>query len=191
MTAYVLDGLLQCERYSVSVPKALIEGTARYLLARYKEEKDLHMLAYEAYVLSEVPVRRGDILPRIDARLWGEREQLSGYRKALLALTFLNVGQKPIEDMKPAGFEPVELTSGGEYGARIYANRETRDTKVAFFLDSLPQGSHSLTYQMVAEVPGLFHTLPANILAVYAPTVRATSDEIRMGNRDKGMDNRK
>ena len=90
-----------------------------------------------------------------------------------------------VEDMKPAGCEAVELTSGGNSSPGLYANREMRDTKVAFFLDRLPQGTRLLTYRLHAEVPGLFHTLPTNVSAMYAPTVRALSNEARIGIRDE------
>jgi uncharacterized protein YfaS (alpha-2-macroglobulin family) len=54
---------------------------------------------------------------------------------------------------------------------------ELRDQKIAFFLDTLPQGTHRITYKLRAEVPGVFHALPTNGFANYSPDIRATSDE--------------
>jgi alpha-2-macroglobulin len=88
------------------------------------------------------------------------------------------------EDMKPAGCEPVELRSGGTYGDGLCANMELRDQKVAFFVGRLPQGTRRLTYRLRAEIPGEFHVLPTNGYAMYAPDVRAISDEARFGIRD-------
>ena len=88
------------------------------------------------------------------------------------------------EDMKAAGFEPVEIRSGQSYGDGLSSNVELRDEKVAFFVDRLPQGRRVLRYRVRAEVPGTFHALPTNGYAMYAPEVRAISDEMRVSVRD-------
>lgn len=89
------------------------------------------------------------------------------------------------EDIKPAGCEPVDVRSGDVSGKGVYANRELRDQKVAFFLNSLPQGRRILSYRLRAELPGQFRSLPVNGYAVYAPDIRALSDEQRIGIRDE------
>ena len=48
----------------------------------------------------------------------------------------------------------------------------------------MPQGTRVLRYRMRAEIPGRFHALPTNGYAMYAPEVRAISDEIRMNVKD-------
>lgn len=88
------------------------------------------------------------------------------------------------EDMKAAGLEPVDLRSGSAWGDGLSSNVELRDTKVAFFVDNLTQGTHVLRYRMHAEIPGRFHALPTNGYAMYAPEVRAISNEQRMGVHD-------
>jgi uncharacterized protein YfaS (alpha-2-macroglobulin family) len=88
------------------------------------------------------------------------------------------------EDMKAAGLEPVEVRSGSSWGDGFSSNVELRDEKVAFFVDRLPQGTRVLRYRMRAEIPGRFHALPTNGYAMYAPEVRAISDEERLGVRD-------
>ncbi len=84
------------------------------------------------------------------------------------------------EDMKPAGCEPLELRSGFRYGDGLASNQELRDTKIAFFVDHLPQGTRVLRYRLRAEVPGAFNALPTNAYAMYAPEVRALSDGWRV-----------
>ena len=79
------------------------------------------------------------------------------------------------EDRKPAGCEPVDLRSGERYGDGLCSNMELRDTKTAFFVDHLPQGTRVLRYRLRAEIPGTFHALPTNGYAMYAPEVRALS----------------
>jgi hypothetical protein len=83
------------------------------------------------------------------------------------------------EDMKAAGFEPVEVRSGytgNEMGAYV----EFRDQKVSFFVHRLARGKHSVSYRLRAEVPGKFSALPARAYAMYAPELKANSDEIKL-----------
>ena len=88
------------------------------------------------------------------------------------------------DDMKPAGLEAVDLRSGFGWGDGLSSNVELRDSKVAFFVDNLPQGRRVLRYRLRAEIPGAFHALPTNGYAMYAPEVRAISDEQRLGVHD-------
>ena len=57
------------------------------------------------------------------------------------------------EDMKAAGFEPVEVRSGYN-GNDLGAYVEFRDNRVVFFVRRLARGKHSVTYRMRAEIPG-------------------------------------
>ncbi len=81
------------------------------------------------------------------------------------------------EDMKPAGCEPVEVRSGGEGQEGFWSYVEYRDEKVAFFVNHLDQGEHLLRYRLRAEIPGIFHALPTRLFAMYAPKLRANSEE--------------
>lgn len=111
------------------------------------------------------------------------------------------------EDLKPAGFEAVEVRSGGGLTARqltapagerrfaaglhdvdasdytgqsrwIYP--ELRDRKVSLFADKLPQGLWEIRYELRAETPGVFHALPLMGHAMYVPEIRANSAEARV-----------
>ncbi len=84
------------------------------------------------------------------------------------------------EDMKPAGCEPVDLRSGGRFAGGLCPNVELRDEKVVFFIGLLEQGDHILRYKLRAETPGTFHALPTSGYAMYAPEVRAISDEMKL-----------
>jgi uncharacterized protein YfaS (alpha-2-macroglobulin family) len=84
------------------------------------------------------------------------------------------------EDMKPAGCEPMELRSGGRWAGGLCPHLELRDEKVVFFIGLLEQGTHVLRYKLRAETPGRFHALPTTGFAMYAPEVRAISDEMRL-----------
>ena len=99
--------------------------------------------------------------------------------KANKAIEFLM-----IEDLKAAGFEAVALKSGPEVCEYRCAHVELRTDRVAFFLTQLPVGVTKLSYELRAEAPGRFHALPARVEAMYAPELRATSDEMRLEVRD-------
>jgi uncharacterized protein YfaS (alpha-2-macroglobulin family) len=87
------------------------------------------------------------------------------------------------EDMKPSGFEPVELRSGYNSNS-LGAYMELRDNRVAFFVRALARGKHSVSYRMRAEVPGKFSALPTRASAVYAPELKGNSDEIKLKVED-------
>ena len=85
------------------------------------------------------------------------------------------------EDPKPAGFEPIDLRSGGKGQEGFSSYMELRDEKVVFFVQSLGRGDHLLRYRQRAEVPGKFHALPSQLYGMYVPELRANSDEAIIG----------
>jgi uncharacterized protein YfaS (alpha-2-macroglobulin family) len=78
-------------------------------------------------------------------------------------------------DWKCAGFEPVEVRSGYN-GNELGAYVEFRNERVLFFVYRLSRGKYSVTYRLRAEQPGTFTTLPATIEAMYAPELKANSN---------------
>jgi uncharacterized protein YfaS (alpha-2-macroglobulin family) len=112
------------------------------------------------------------------------------------------------EDLKPSGFEAVEVRSGAPVYARevkpsalkeapaasiaaapdpsFYTGRtrwvyqELRDRKVALFIDKLPEGVWEIRYELRAEAPGTFHGLPVLAHAMYVPEIRANGAEVRL-----------
>ena len=94
------------------------------------------------------------------------------------------------EDLKPAGFEAVELQSGqplwatqAKTNATTYVYQELRDRKVAMFIDHIQQGVWEIRYTLRAETPGSFHALPLMGQAMYVPEVKANGDEVRVVGR--------
>jgi uncharacterized protein YfaS (alpha-2-macroglobulin family) len=87
------------------------------------------------------------------------------------------------EDMKAAGFEPVEVRSGYN-GNDLGAYMELRDERVCFFTRSLSRGKHSVAYRLRAEVPGKFSALPTRASAMYAPELKANSAENKLNIKD-------
>ncbi|MFK7850827.1 MAG: alpha-2-macroglobulin [Akkermansiaceae bacterium] len=83
------------------------------------------------------------------------------------------------EDWKAAGMEPVEVRSGYNSNG-LGAYMELRDEKVSMFVQNLPRGRHNLSYRLRAEIPGKFSALPTKAEAMYAPELRANSDEMKI-----------
>jgi uncharacterized protein YfaS (alpha-2-macroglobulin family) len=90
------------------------------------------------------------------------------------------------EDMKVAGCEPVALQSGYN-GNELGAYMELRDNRVALFVRNLARGRHSISYRMRAEIPGQFTALPTKASAMYAPELRANSDELKLRIEDREL----
>jgi len=82
-----------------------------------------------------------------------------------------------LEDMKPAGCEPVKVNSGGQGQEGFYSYMEMRDEKVVLFVANIDQGEHLLRYRLRAEIPGVFHALPTKFYAIYVPELKANSNE--------------
>jgi uncharacterized protein YfaS (alpha-2-macroglobulin family) len=117
------------------------------------------------------------------------------------------------EDLKPAGFEAVEIRSGESLyakelksgaanlksnvqspksaeaedftGRQRWVYQELRDRQVALFIDHLPQGVWQIRYGFRAETPGQFHALPVLGRAMYVPEIRCNSAELRVNVVDK------
>ena len=59
-------------------------------------------------------------------------------------------------------------------GFRLHTlQQKFRDQKAAFFVDKLKQGRHRITYELRAEVPGVFHGMPNQTHAMYVPEIKA------------------
>jgi uncharacterized protein YfaS (alpha-2-macroglobulin family) len=82
-------------------------------------------------------------------------------------------------DAKAAGFEALDALSGYVHGGGFSTYMEPRDQTVDFFIRLLPRGKHTLRYQLRAETPGIFKAMPAEASAMYAPELRANSDDVK------------
>ena len=121
-----------------------------------------------------VPLREGDAINSGDElRVTLKIKSLNDYEYLVF------------EDPKPAGTEPVDLQSGSRYADGLCSNMELRDAWVAFFMTRLPQGEHTITYRVRAEIPGVFHAMPTTGYAMYFPPLRANANEAIMKISDK------
>ncbi|QDV18870.1 MG2 domain protein [Gimesia panareensis] len=83
------------------------------------------------------------------------------------------------EDFRAAGLEAVELRSGYS-NTGLGAYQEFRDDRVVFYIRQLARGISSLRYRLRAEIPGMFSGLPATGEGMYAPELKANSDEMKL-----------
>ena len=120
------------------------------------------------------------------ARSWriSQRSKAATWWRSSWRLTAKNDYEYLVfEDMKAAGFEPVDQQSGYT-GNDLGAYVEYRDNRVAMFARTLARGKHSVAYRMRAETPGRFSALPTRAWAMYAPELKGNSDEIRLQVKD-------
>ncbi|MFN7949059.1 MAG: alpha-2-macroglobulin family protein [Blastocatellia bacterium] len=146
----------------------------------------------KGYVYDKVPLRDGESV------MSGERIETVITIEAKNNYDYLL-----FEDLKPAGFEAVQLRSGqplyayqlkqsdveaGDSALRTSSSainsrwvyQELRDRKVALFIDHLKEGVWQIRYEMRAETPGTFHALPVLGEAMYVPEIRCNSTEQRI-----------
>jgi uncharacterized protein YfaS (alpha-2-macroglobulin family) len=91
-----------------------------------------------------------------------------------------------VEDMLPAGLEPIDTSlktsSAAARGAELerageqpywwhFERTEIHNDRVALFATDLPKGSYTYTYLARATAAGTFKTLPATAYQMYAPEV--------------------
>jgi uncharacterized protein YfaS (alpha-2-macroglobulin family) len=153
----------------------------------------------KGYVYDREPLRDGETVKS------GERVE------TLLTIEAKNDCEYLVfEDLKPAGFEAVEVRSGESLYARElksgavtekseirnqksemdhtgrqrWVYQEFRDRKVALFIDSLPEGVWEIRYDARAEAPGRFHALPVVGHAMYVPEIRCNGAELRIGVKE-------
>jgi uncharacterized protein YfaS (alpha-2-macroglobulin family) len=74
-----------------------------------------------------------------------------------------------LRDPRPAGFEPVSLTSRHKWNLGIYWYEEIRDSGTNFFFERLPQGQYPFKYRLRAAIAGTFKAAPATVQPMYAP----------------------
>ena len=104
------------------------------------------------------------------------RTEFSRQQVALAAALARTLGLHGLGRRKEAAHAALKILGFGAF--------EKLDQKVTFFVRSLARGKHSLSYRMRAETPGKFSALPTRGEAMYAPELKANSDEIKISITD-------
>ncbi|MCK9266340.1 MG2 domain-containing protein [bacterium] len=154
-----------------------------------KVERKYYRLVKEDKTIKAEGMRGQVLEQKVEKYIREELKDLATLKSGELVEVELKIDSKNdyeyiiFEDMKPAGFEPVEVRSG--YGGNeMDAYMEFRDEKVSFLTRVLPRGTHSLSYRIRAEIPGKFSALPTKASGMYAPELKANSDEIKLQVKD-------
>jgi uncharacterized protein YfaS (alpha-2-macroglobulin family) len=57
---------------------------------------------------------------------------------------------------------------------------DVRDSKIAFFVRSLPKGTSVIEYNLRAKTHGSYHAMPTLLQGMYSPDMHAESAEDRI-----------
>jgi alpha-2-macroglobulin len=95
-----------------------------------------------------------------------------------------------IEDAFPSGCETTQRGTASEevsgenwrygYASLDVSNVDVRDDRIAFFARKVPAGTHTISYHLRAQTPGVYHVMPATLAPMYDPEIRAESAESRV-----------
>lgn len=80
-----------------------------------------------------------------------------------------------LKDLRPSGFEPLENLSRHHWDQGLWYYQSPRDASMNFFIDKLPRGSYTLTYEVFATAKGSFSAGNTTIQCMYAPEMVANS----------------
>lgn len=229
------DAVAAPSRFTVD-PKLVKDGVNQIRIERTVGKGPLYFSAEASFFSLEEPVTAAGneiFVRRQYFKYVGRKTLLKGYvydREPLLDGEKVKSGERievvvsveakndyeylVFEDLKPAGFEAVQVKSGQpvyakqlkssaleatlgsggrglatdevDYtGQQRWVYQELRDRKVALFLDRMPQGVWEIRYDLRAEVPGKFHALPVLGHAMYVPEIRCNGAEIRVEVLDR------
>lgn len=85
-----------------------------------------------------------------------------------------------LKDLRPAGFEPVLSLSSHQSEQGLWYYQSPRDVSMNYFIDYLPQGSYTFTYDLFVNSSGTFNTGSASIQCMYAPEFVGNSGGMKL-----------
>lgn len=85
-----------------------------------------------------------------------------------------------LQDMRAAGFEPLNVLSGAKWIGSFGYYESTRDASTDFFIGYLPRGTYVFEYSLRVNNAGNFSNGITNIQCMYAPEFNAHSQGIRV-----------
>ncbi|GLR18422.1 alpha-2-macroglobulin family protein [Portibacter lacus] len=85
-----------------------------------------------------------------------------------------------VSDDRPAGCEPVDLSSGYSWNNRLSYYKSIKDLGTHFFIDQIAKGKYVIEYEMYINNLGAFNSGVAEIQNVYAPEFNDYSKSVRI-----------
>lgn len=90
-----------------------------------------------------------------------------------------------IDDKRAAALDPVDATSGYEYGKNFSYYKSVRDAGFQFFAEQVPSGISTIEYETVVAKEGKFSTGITSLQCMYNPEIRTYSGGININSVKK------
>ncbi len=81
-----------------------------------------------------------------------------------------------INERRAAAMEPKEIESGYKYEDGLDYYQSVKDAGYLFFVDKIPSGIHSISYETVISASGNFTNGPASLQCMYQPSINVYSN---------------
>jgi hypothetical protein len=81
-----------------------------------------------------------------------------------------------INERRAAAMEPREIESGYKYEDGLDYYQSLKDAGYLFFVDKIPSGIHSISYETVISASGSFTNGPASLQCMYQPSINTYSN---------------
>ncbi len=81
-----------------------------------------------------------------------------------------------INERRAAAMEPREIESGYKYEDGLDYYQSVKDAGYLFFVDKIPSGIHSISYETVISASGNFTEGPASLQCMYQPSINVYSN---------------
>ena len=85
-----------------------------------------------------------------------------------------------IKDLRPAGFEPVNVISSYRYQDGLWYYQTTKDASENFFVEYIEKGTYVFEYDIIAVHSGDFSSGIATMQCMYAPEFNGHSNGLRV-----------
>ncbi len=72
--------------------------------------------------------------------------------------------------------EPQEIESGYKYDDGLEYYQSVKDAGYLFFVDKIPSGIHSISYETIISASGNFTNGPASLQCMYQPSINTYSN---------------
>ena len=85
-----------------------------------------------------------------------------------------------LKDMRAAGFEPLDVTSGYQWKNNLGYYQSTKDASTNFYIERMPKGKYVFEYDYVANASGTFSNGITTLQNYYAPQMNAHTQRTKI-----------
>lgn len=134
-------------------------------------------ISRKLYIYNEQTQRREELTPAYPLRI-GDKLQVVLTLESSKALRYVY-----IDDKRAAAFEPVDNSSGYQYGGGFPYYRSVRDAGYQLFAEFIPSGRWEISYELRVAQEGSFTGGPAMLQCMYRPEIHACSNSLQIITR--------